>query len=309
MDNDTNRFEWADSTAGKGVIYRMIDEFGNDCPYDFKNILFTSSNKYENAYTFSCTEDGVIIDASILGKKKSCYNNIMKEHNVSVYSGKRQSLNFNVFYSTSYTFVCCSNTFGSNCFNNTFDNRCYNNTFGSSCHNNAFGNSCDNNTFGNECYSNAFGNSSYNNTFGNYCADNTFDIGGCSNTFNSRCSSNTFGKNCAHNTFGISCSNNTFGNYCSYNTFGVRCEYIIFGTGSDSTNTPASYYQNNIIDNGCGYLYLNTTEPTSYDKQAQNIHVHLGVTGNDSEYKTITVDRNLPYTTCVYPIGSTEMFI
>ena len=25
---------------GKGVIYRLIDEFGNDCPYDFKNILF-----------------------------------------------------------------------------------------------------------------------------------------------------------------------------------------------------------------------------------------------------------------------------
>ena len=26
--------------GGKGVIYRMIDEFGNDCPYDFKNIQF-----------------------------------------------------------------------------------------------------------------------------------------------------------------------------------------------------------------------------------------------------------------------------
>ena len=26
--------------SGKGVIYRMIDEFNNDCPYDFKNIQF-----------------------------------------------------------------------------------------------------------------------------------------------------------------------------------------------------------------------------------------------------------------------------
>ena len=24
--------------GGKGVVYRLIDEFGNDCPYDFKNI-------------------------------------------------------------------------------------------------------------------------------------------------------------------------------------------------------------------------------------------------------------------------------
>lgn len=39
IDNDTNRFAWADEN-GKGVIYRLIDEWGNDCPYDFKNIRF-----------------------------------------------------------------------------------------------------------------------------------------------------------------------------------------------------------------------------------------------------------------------------
>jgi len=25
---------------GKGVIYYMKDEFGNECPYDFKNIVY-----------------------------------------------------------------------------------------------------------------------------------------------------------------------------------------------------------------------------------------------------------------------------
>lgn len=40
LDNDTNRFQWADPDNGKGVIYRMIDEHGNDCPYDFKNVQF-----------------------------------------------------------------------------------------------------------------------------------------------------------------------------------------------------------------------------------------------------------------------------
>lgn len=40
LDNDTERFGWADAENGKGVIYRMIDEFDNDCPYDFKNIKF-----------------------------------------------------------------------------------------------------------------------------------------------------------------------------------------------------------------------------------------------------------------------------
>lgn len=40
LDNDTTRFAWADSENGKGIIYRMIDEYHNDLPYDFKNIQF-----------------------------------------------------------------------------------------------------------------------------------------------------------------------------------------------------------------------------------------------------------------------------
>ncbi len=40
IDNDDTRFTWADTNHGKGVIYRMIDEFENDLPFDFKNIQF-----------------------------------------------------------------------------------------------------------------------------------------------------------------------------------------------------------------------------------------------------------------------------
>ncbi len=40
LDNDATRFQWADTATGKGVIYRLIDEWGNDCPYDFKNVQF-----------------------------------------------------------------------------------------------------------------------------------------------------------------------------------------------------------------------------------------------------------------------------
>lgn len=45
IDNDTDRFPWARVGndiigTGRGVIYRMIDEYGNDCNYDFKNIMF-----------------------------------------------------------------------------------------------------------------------------------------------------------------------------------------------------------------------------------------------------------------------------
>lgn len=38
LDNDTTKYAWADETNGKGVIYWLKDEYGNECPYDFKNI-------------------------------------------------------------------------------------------------------------------------------------------------------------------------------------------------------------------------------------------------------------------------------
>lgn len=40
LDNDSRRFAWADAENGKGVIYYMKDEFGNEAPYDFKNVQF-----------------------------------------------------------------------------------------------------------------------------------------------------------------------------------------------------------------------------------------------------------------------------
>ena len=40
IDNNTDKYSWADSTNGKGVIYYMKDEWNNECPYDFKNVQF-----------------------------------------------------------------------------------------------------------------------------------------------------------------------------------------------------------------------------------------------------------------------------
>ena len=57
IDNDTGRFAWADTANGKGVVYRLVDEFRNDVPYDFKSIQFFFKRKNKEAaewlYTFS----------------------------------------------------------------------------------------------------------------------------------------------------------------------------------------------------------------------------------------------------------------
>ena len=82
FDNDTERFPQA-SSSGKGFIYYLKDEYGNEACYDFKNALFELSNTiYDfltttiNAYTFSTyvSDMSDILDAS-LGKNKLTVRN------------------------------------------------------------------------------------------------------------------------------------------------------------------------------------------------------------------------------------------
>ena len=245
LDNDTEKYEWADATNGKGVIYRMIDDKANDCPYDFKNILFYNP-KYTNTttednyyYTFSYVVSGKLYDGTVEKQVKNCYSNSM---GVRIYSNK-MTLLFNVFNCNTFGTNCSSNTFGTDCYKNTFRNNCTRNTLGNSCYHNTFGNSCYNNTLGNSCYNNTFGNNScYSNTFGNNC---------CGNTFGNDCSSNTFGNSCFHNTFGTYCTMNTLGNSCYHNTFGNSCSDKTLGAGSLGYKVESS---EEFYDDGSGQL-------------------------------------------------------
>ena len=282
LDNDTDRFDWADATNGKGVIYRMIDEFNNDVPYDFKNIQFyrqwdsskslwstiSSDNTGVPCYTFSSegsSSTTTFTDYS-LSASNGVYSNVIKGH----VNGIKKTLNNNCFFGTgcssnsfgercrSNTFggprwcSCTSNTFGTGCYNNTFNTGCTSNTFGNNCKGNTFGNSCDNNTFGNSCNNNVvnsnctyntFGNYCGNNTFGNSCNSNTFGDECTSNTFEYDCTSNTFGDECTSNTFGEKCSNNIFMNECINNTFNLWCNRNIFGNDC----------QANTFNSSCNY--------------------------------------------------------
>ena len=122
LDNDTNRFEWA-SESGKGVIYRLIDEFNNDLPYDFKNIQFKDAQDNWR-YTFDSGEEEE--DLSMDGFANQICNNIVK----SSVDNAKQQLNNIVFQ-------------GENCNGNVFGCNCKNIIFGSNSKNNKFGNGCE----------------------------------------------------------------------------------------------------------------------------------------------------------------------
>ena len=311
----------------------MIDEWNNDCPYDFKNIQFArdwstiaqdsglSGTIY--CYTFSIFLDGfsegaIADDESI--KAKECIesdkegnfgNNVIKPYQNSGIC----SLNDIVFYTdwsnkcvyhyeNTFGNDCCSNSFGANCYINTFGNDCYSNTFGDDCHGNTFGDECYNNTFGNDCIGNTFGNFCSSNTFGNACYNNSFDTNCYSNTAGYSCSYNSFGNKCRYNTIGDECQADTlgnecaeitFGNDCSYNTLGNMCYRIKFASNSSASATKYNYYQYNHFGEGCQYILFKGTETASSSAQVHNYNFAQGLQGTSSAYLTIDGVRNLSY--------------
>ena len=236
--------------AGKGVIYRMIDEYLNDLPYDFKNIQF-------RRWAITDITNGNLTTEALSNLQQT----FVKSQNNGLYFAWSPEMSIygctatvdssdSTFY---YTFGGASDqsivapSGGVGCYCNSMK-RYYEdkgslqtlnaNVFlGSNCHSNTFGNGVGNNTFWNNCYSNTFGNNCGPNTFGNSCNQNTFG---------NDCWNNTFGNDCYYNTFGNYCNRNTFGNYVRQLTVFDGVMYCAIVGGSDAS----SYVQNAQILNG-----------------------------------------------------------
>lgn len=270
-----NAVVWPENN--QGVIYRMIDEDGNDCPYDFKNILFKrwlinsdylngsfgiSSDHYtidnDNeywCYTFNIysLSENAAIDATVqFAGQNMVYNNVIKP----LLENEQQMLSYNVFSFLLTDGVDVTtlvgwgfNTLGEMCSYNTFDIGCGYNTLDIRSSNNTFGKDCTLNTL----------KLTTNNSFGEICEGNNIDVG----SFN-----NKFGINCNFNTMGTMCNNNTLNNDCTYNVFmdGAHssfldrgCSYNTFGDNSATNvlgdnciyNTFGSYSQENTMGSGC----------------------------------------------------------
>ena len=263
LDNDTERFAWADEENGKGVICRMIDEWNNDIPYDFKNIQFKRSLIFENGYaefsesgeetwvyTFAGQSYHInndewsgMVDGSLESPSghmsdentSTFHDNTIKPY-IVLYNGNDIYAECGLRYLNDIVFLGYWEKIGSA---NEEDMPYY---YAFCCHSNSFNYNCHSNSFNYNCYGNSFGNDCYFNSFGNYCYFNSFGNGCCSNSFGNDCSSNSFGNYCNSNSFGNSCYSNSFGNYCYYNSFGNDCyhvelsEHTIHQTASVSYN-------------------------------------------------------------------------
>lgn len=265
LDNDATRFAWADAENGKGVIYRLIDEWNNDIPYDFKNIRFSGE------YTFANADD-------LTGNSR--------ENSIRAYFNNNK-------------FLLNKIRFGTYCYNNMFDCDCYNNTLGNSCKYNSFGPECKNNKLYYGCQNNTFAYNCYNNTLNYECKNNKFEHSCFYNTLDYRCTSNSFGSSCGYNDFGSSCGNNSFGDGCNNNKLGVSNSYNIFGIECDnnkfinSNNTTRKYVKYNTFGNNCSSVILQNDDTESSSNYIQNYRIANGMTG------TVEVTRGLAYETTI----------
>lgn len=57
---------------GKGIIYKLIDEFNNNVPWDFKNIKIISKKNGYTCYTFTDAK-GIYVDGSVTGDATNNY--------------------------------------------------------------------------------------------------------------------------------------------------------------------------------------------------------------------------------------------
>ncbi len=291
LDNDVKRFQWVDAERGKGIIWRMIDEWQNDCPYDFKNVQFKR---------YAITDDSPHGELEALNGKYYGYNGEMKDVHIEDENDFVWAYTFTLIdendewvdYSikkegaldagTDWGYLkqfkigrCEYNRIRNIYVAVTIDYQCYRtlmlnnivlistiseeNGLSGEMQLNEFGTGNYNMTLKDNPEKNIFGSKCYNNiagsysnTFGNDCGGNTFGNNCNDNTFGNYFQYNTFGNNCYHNTFGNSCDSNTFGNSCYSNTFWNYCSSNTFGNSCES-NTFGNYCSSNTFGNGCYY--------------------------------------------------------
>jgi hypothetical protein len=307
LDNDTNKFDWANS-AGTGVIYFLKDDYGNECPYDFKQIKF-ETHRIDNCavqgligkycpnlhinnvdkigynrddikylFTFSRLVEGEYVDGSVVndsvtnldGAIVRCQNNVIKECYRRTLSNV-QYLNSIVLVYDNYPVY--SNYFDFDCTDMMLCDSSYGNTFGKFSFGNAFGENYSCNTCDSYFYYNLFGNNCYGNTLGTYFAENVFY------------------NNCYFNAIGSYFENNTLCASSHTNSFESNCQYNIFGTnfsnnklGNDCTNlTFGNQSTGNIVENSCSGL--------SFGNYCVNNTFKSGC--NNIEFRTAASEGNL----------------
>lgn len=231
---------YANVISGRGVVYYLKDEHGNECPYDFKNMLFLRAPDWQSEHASFMRNLGIAQDSIHWFYTFSWVNEAMISEDLTL----RQDLcsDDGLYYGTKSNKILTKyrediGQFSLPC--NVF--------VASAATDNGFFNGCTENTLLNACEYNSISCSgAIQNTFECGCRNNTLDLGSSNNTFALACAYNVLGSNCFGNSFSAGCSFNIIGDGSSRNSLGTGCYQINI----------AKTHRNNTIYDGCEGIYL-----------------------------------------------------
>ena len=310
LSNDTSRFMWA-SPSGTGVIYRLIDEWGYDYPYDFKNIQFkryrvSDDNGYHSdledlyiglnanmnglsmddsdfvwCYTLSLGDRTTTpVDASLLGFNR---DNLGDGYGQKGYYGgsSLQPATCSMTVDDEINSVFCLNNVV--IFMNNDLYRAGTTRLGSECINMTLSSGCVtieadnmNIVMGPRCYDLSIGIGCCELTFSQYCNDMSFSQGCGWMSFSQYCYRMSFSQSCRRMSFSQGCWGMSFSQDCWGMSFSQGCCDMSFSQGCNNIN----------VDAGVHDLQL----PAG----ASNIHIFAGVNG--SRNQPLGVATNADYT-------------
>lgn len=225
LDNDTTRFSWAlDDSTGRGVIYRMIDEWENDVAYDFKNIKFrpVGAGLHIGSLCFTFSADNGSTDSSLNGGSNQVTCN-------KIFN------NYNSDGTMNITKIYCA---GTGIHSNTFE----------SCGGFIVNYGCHNNTFRGANFITLY-HLSWSITSGFGLNFSVFDS----------CSNISIGDNCRvdiRNSTGIAIGSD------AYNTNISSSKFITLGNGCEGVYIKNG--RNVSVGNGCRYLYFGIDKDNLY---------------------------------------------
>jgi hypothetical protein len=274
IDNNTDRFEWADVSGGTGVIYYLKDEFNNECPYDFKNvqyyynkIMFVSqfavTGKFTNQrygtqvidgttyYQYTTNDSGpwgtsaIYTTDSTLTTASNLYTisgeTVTQITDISITNVFNGESVYTFSSGTTDNYIDISLTKTTNVYDNVIKEYIGYEAGIQRLNFIYFLNEfCFNNHFGVNCHNNSFEKQCHSNTFGNGCRFNTFGY---------NCNSNIIGADANNNVFRDSTQNNIIGNHCNNNVFGEASSFNIIGNECTYNNFNVSFFANTIENN------------------------------------------------------------
>ena len=248
--NDNNKYLWADTENGKGVIYYMKDEFDNECPYDFKNIKFKRTKQWvddnnlrepNDELKFSETEkyfytfDWNGTDDSLCKGTYKCEQNKIER----LLSGKQQQLNNNIFLGNGNA----NNKIGANSKNNVIGVDTYNNEFGVNFQNNIILKKFTYNSVGNGFQNNIIRSTFRYNNIGHLVSYNEFKSSFNNNIVRENVKYNIFNGAVEYNTIGAVVQNNLFNDVIYYSNIGTNITYCSLIPGLYSVTIDNGIFQ------------------------------------------------------------------